>query len=383
MTKQPPKHIVFVNQSAGYLMIDIIHAFDGHSTARTLLAGFINPRNHQLDANVEVVRIIPYDRSSTVRRLFTWGWGFMQLLWYIKTRYKGAHLFLVSNPPMATLLPLLCRNRYSLLIYDVYPDALSEYRIFSERHLLIKWWKKANRKIYENADSIFTLSEGMRQLMGQYTSTDRINVVPVWTDNTFLQPISKSENPFIVEQGLQDKFVVMYSGNLGKTHELGILVDLAADLEQADVFFLLIGGGDQYKALEERIALCGLSNIRLLPWQPTVQLPYTLAAADIGVVSLGKEASRLSMPSKTFNLLSVGCPILGIAAAESALNQLIFEHQIGTCHTPQERQQMHDFILALRKDTSLHQQYRNNALQASLLYGPENAQQFVELSALV
>jgi hypothetical protein len=284
---------------------------------------------------------------------------------------------------MASLLPLLCRNSYSLLIYDVYPDALSEYRIFSERHLLIKWWKKANRKIYENADSIFTLSEGMRQLMGQYTSTSRINVVPVWTDNTFLQPISKSENPFIVEQGLQDKFVVMYSGNLGKTHELGILVDLAADLEQADVFFLLIGGGDQYKALEERIALCGLSNIRLLPWQPTVQLPYTLAAADIGVVSLGKEASRLSMPSKTFNLLSVGCPILGIATAESALNQLIFEHQIGTCHTLQERQQMRDFILALRKDTSLHQQYRNNALQASLLYGPENAQRFVELSPLV
>jgi hypothetical protein len=370
-------HIVFVNQSAGYLMIDIIHAFGGHSTGRTLMAGFVNPRNHPLDADVEVVRIIPYDRSSTVRRLFTWGWGFLQLLWHIQTRYRGAHLFLVSNPPMATLLPLLCRNSYSLLVYDVYPDALAEYRIFSEGHPLIKWWKNANRKIYGKADHIFTLSEGMRQLMGQYTSPERITVVPVWTDNTFLQPIPKGENPFLAAQGLQDKFVVMYSGNLGKTHELSILVDLAADLEQADVFFLLIGGGDQYKALEERIAQCGLSNIRLLPWQPTDQLPYTLAAADIGVVSLGKEASRLSMPSKTFNLLSVGCPILGIADAASALGQLIHTHQIGACHAPHERQQMRDFILGLRQNASLHQQYRDNALQASLHYGPENAARFV------
>lgn len=360
-------------------MIDIIHAFQQEFDEQVLIAGLVNPRNHPLDKQVRVESVITYDRSSTLRRLWTWIAGFVQILYLAKWKYRQAHLFLVSNPPLATLLPLFCRNTYSLLIYDVYPDTLTEYNIFSPQNFFVRWWKKANRKIYRNAHRIFTLSEGMQALMSQYVAPEQITIVPVWTDNTFLKPISKQENPFLREQGLTDKFLVMYSGNLGKSHELQVLIALAEKLNDKNIFVLIIGGGDQYKSLESMISTRKLDNIRLLPWQPTELLPYTLAAADLGVVSLGSEASLLSMPSKTFNLMSVGCPIMAIVDPQAALAKLVAQHGIGQDFEASAIEEMADFIVSLSENKAHHQQLSEQSLATSRKFGPENALKFVEI----
>lgn len=368
--------ILFINQSSGYLMIDIIEAFQEIAEQRALAAGLINPRNKQLDNTVKVESIITYDRSSTFRRITTWLIGFLQTWWLVLTRYRKAHLFIVSNPPLAPLLPLFCGNSFSLLIYDVYPDALEEYKVLSSSNPFIRLWKRWNKRIFPRAHSIFTLNKGMKSLLSQYVPEDRIEVVPVWTDNSFLQPIPKEQNVFRKEQGLQDCFLITYSGNLGKSHELNVLVDLAEKLQADNVFVLIIGGGDQYKSLKTKIEVSGLLNIRILPWQPTEKLPQTLSAADLGVVSLGKEASALSMPSKTFNLLSVGCPILAIAEHDATLSKFIDRHQVGQHFKAESLQEMVAFVRALTQHTRKHDQLCQNALQASLDYGPENAVKF-------
>jgi len=105
---------------------------------------------------------------------------------------------------------------------------------------------------------------------------------------------------------LQDKFIIMYSGNLGKTHNIETLVSLAEILKDESYYILIIGGGTQFTSIQALIEQKKLKNIKLLPWQPVEKLPFTLASADIGVVSLGSKASNLSIPSKTFNLMSVG-----------------------------------------------------------------------------
>lgn len=358
-------------------MIDIIEAFQEIAEQRALAAGLVNPRNKQLGNTVKVKPIIAYDRSSTFRRITTWIIGFLQTWWLVLTRYRKAHLFIVSNPPLAPLLPLFCRNSFSLLIYDVYPDALEEYKVLSSSHPFIRLWKSWNKRIFPRAHSIFTLNEGMKSLLSQYVSEDRIEVVPVWTDNSFLQPIPKEQNTFRKEQGLHDYFLITYSGNLGKSHELTVLVNLAEKLQADNVFVLIIGGGEQYKSLKTKIKASGLTNIRLLPWQPTEKLPQTLSAADLGVVSLGKQASALSMPSKTFNLLSVGCPILAIAEPDAALSKFIDRHQVGKHFKAEALQGMVEFVRTLTQQSEKHDQLCQNALQASLGYGPENARTFV------
>ena len=225
---------------------------------------------------------------------------------------------------------------------------------------------------------IVTLSGIMKDNLSQYIGHDKIEVIPIWTDNTFLKPMLKIENSFLVDLGLEDKFIIMYSGNLGRTHNIEILLDLAEKLSEHPYFFLIIGGGDQYEFIKKEIDHRKLTNVKLMPWQTPDKLPLTLAAADIGVVSLGDEGANFSIPSKTFNLMSVGVPILSIASSESALATLIEENQIGKNFEKDNIQDMLTFVTSLFEDENKRLSYRESALETSKNFGPDNALKFVD-----
>ena len=139
--------IVFINQNAGYLMIDIIHAHADYPQ-RTIIAGKLIERNAKLDKEVKFEKIIAYNRSSSIKRLFTWSWGFIQILWLVKVRYRKAELFIVTNPPFASFLPLFSSNVFSLLVYDVYPDVLIAYKMIDLNSFISRFWKNLNKRIF-------------------------------------------------------------------------------------------------------------------------------------------------------------------------------------------------------------------------------------------
>lgn len=357
-------------------MIDIVNAVSKHFKNSILIAGTITQRNTPLDEKVNIQKIVSFNRKSALRRLITWSLGFIKTLYLIKTKYRNSHLFLTTNPPFAPLIPLFCSNTFTLLVYDVYPDVLTEFKVLPKNSIFVKLWQKANRKIYAKADQLFTISEGMKTCMENYSGTSVVNVVPIWTDNHFLKPIPKNENPFIISQGLQGKFIVMYSGNLGITHELDVIIEIAAKCNRSDLFFLIIGDGEKKIQLQKKIDDYHLGNCRILPLQPVEVLPYSLSAADIGIVSLGKGAAMISVPSKTFNLMSVGVPLLCIASSESELSALVQKHKIGKCFDPEDAAGMMDFILITIDNDLYLNELKSNSLFASKQYGPENAECF-------
>ncbi len=370
-----PKEIVYINQNAGYLMIDIINAKD-NSFKKSIITGKIIPRNKQLAADVTINKIITYNRSSSIKRIFSWIWGFIQILFLVKFKYRKAELFIVTNPPFSTFLPLLCQNKFSLLVYDIYPDAFVQYGILNKKSKLIKYWENANKKIYPKAQNIYTLSNGMKNLLSNYVNEAKISVVPIWTDNTFLKPIPKHENEFILKNNLQNKFVVMYSGNLGFSHDVEIIPEIAKIITIPEIDFLIIGDGDKKSLIEQKIKDYQLTNCKLLPWQETKMLPFSLAAADLSIVTLGKEASLLSVPSKTFNIMSVGTPLLCIASQKSELAQLVKTNKVGKIFDANQLEEIKDFILQLFNNKNLLEQYKQNSLLTSKLFGPENANKF-------
>jgi glycosyltransferase involved in cell wall biosynthesis len=368
--------IVFINQNAGYLMIDIINAHE-HYKERSIIAGKLVSRNNLLDKAVKFENIITYNRTSSLKRLFTWVWGFIQILWLVKTRYRKSELFIVTNPPFAVFLPLFCSNKYSVLVYDVYPDVLSAYNYLKKDSLIARMWSKANRKIFLNAQSVFTISEGMKRSLSKYAAPEKIEVVPLWADNFFLKPVEKDQNIFIKQYNLQGKFLIIYSGNLGHSHSVEILVEIAGAVEDKDIFFVIIGEGDKKQLISSLIKSKGLENFLLLPWQPVEMLPYTLSAADLAVVTLGKEASAFSVPSKTFSLLSVGAPLLCIADAQSELASLVDHYQAGKCFHTEELEKIISFIHSVKSDKNYHAALKQNAINASKEFGPKNAFKFV------
>lgn len=369
------KEIVYINQNAGYLMIDIIHA-KGGDWKKSIISGKIIPRNKQLDSNIFVSKIITYDRSSSLKRIFTWIWGFIQILFLVKTKYKNAELFIVTNPPFTTFIPLFCKNEFSILVYDVYPDAFVQYGFLSNTSKIVRNWEKINKKIYKRAKKIYTLSNGMKDLLSKYVNDDKLKVVPIWTDNTFLKPLLKEENTFILNNKLQKKFIVMYSGNLGFSHDVEIIPEIAKAIKEPEIEFIIIGDGDKKELIQQKIRNYKLENCKLLPWQETKMLPYSLAAADISIVTLGKEASLLSVPSKTFNILSVGTPLLCIASLNSELANLVNENKVGKIFEPSQISEITDFILLIYSNRDLHDEFKKNSLMTSKLFGPENAAKF-------
>ena len=360
-------------------MVDIVNAYASQGFICTLITGLLVTRSQPLHPQVSIRKILTYNRNNSFNRLITWGFGSLQILILTFTKYRKSHLFIVSNPPFAPLLPLLLNNSFDLLIFDIYPDALIELQYLKDSSAIIKIWKKANKLIFKKADRIFTLTNGMKNVLKQYTFEKKITVAPLWSDNEFLKPISSSNNPFIKQYGLADKFIVLYSGNIGIAGGVDIILDMAQRIHNKNIIFVIIGSGARKAELENRVSKEKILNCLLLPWQDVSQLPYTLSAANLAVVTLGKGASRLAIPSKLFSLLSVGAPILGITQKESDLRQLIEDHEIGSCFGPDQISETVAFINNLANNPEYCRKLSNNAILASRSYTKNNAKIFLEL----
>ena len=168
--------------------------------------------------------------------------------WKIIFHHRKEDVLYVSNPPFCPLLPLIIRNNFSLLIWDIYPDVLVNQHVVSNDSIISKWWQKSNRKVYQKAKRIYTLSNGMKECLARYVEEDKIKVIPLWPDNANLQRIDKSQNLFIKDNRLEGKFIVMYSGNMGNTHRMDVLVDVAKNIQDKDIIFVLIGEGGNNRA---------------------------------------------------------------------------------------------------------------------------------------
>lgn len=369
--------IVLLDQTSGYLQVDMLHALANKYDETAIIAGSIVERNRKLPEDTSWNKTIRYDKSTSFRRLMSWTVSSVQMWYHVVTKYRRDKLFIITNPPFAIFLPLILRNRYSILVYDVYPDILYTTGYLGRRSWIVRIWEKLNKKIFRSADNIYTISNGMKREVAKYADDSKIEVVPIWTDSDFFKPIARKDNKFLKELGLQEKFIMQYSGNLGNTHDVDVLVDVAAELQgYDDIFFIIIGEGGKKQLIEDKISKYKLKNCLLLPWQPAEMLPYTFSAPDIGVVTLGHESSTMSVPSKTYNLMSAGLPILAIASEVSELNSLIQHYKIGACFSGDNAKGIKSFILKMRDNPELCAEYSKNARAASNDFSVENAEIF-------
>jgi hypothetical protein len=370
--------LVLIDQAAGQKQIAILEAMKLRYEKRIIIAGTLNERDLKLDKSVIWEKNICYNRFNLFLRIISWFRFSFKTFWIIKRKYPNADLFIVSNPPLNLFVTLFLKNKFDVLVFDLYPDALTEYNYISKNSILYSWWERRNIKIFKEARRIFTLSDGMVNKLSKYTSKEKIEIVPLWTDTSFLKPIQKINNPFVADQNLKDKFVVMYSGNMGLTHPVELILDLAMQMRDcSDVYFLLIGGGHKFKMIQNKINSLSLENIRILPWQESKVLPYSMNSADLGVVTLDEIASELSVPSKIFDLFSIGVPVLGVGSTESELSKLLLNYDCGICFNKQQITEMEHYILKLKNESNYYKLISKNSLYASTFHTPSNANKFL------
>ena len=153
---------------------------------------------------------------------------------------------------------------------------------------------------------------------------ERVRVVPPWSLDRYAFFNAEGRAAFRELHGLQGKYVVMYSGNHSPVHPLDMLLEVAGRLKPDSRFcFVFVGGGSEFGRLRGVSEERGLANVKFLPYQPIESLSGSLSAADLQAVVLGSAMVGTIHPSKLYNILAVGTPLLYVGPERSHISDAL------------------------------------------------------------
>lgn len=369
---------IYIVQVTRQLSIDILNNFAKQGKEIFLITGIIESNYESLDPRIKIVSFNKHNSTSAVKRMFSWSVFTFLSFFYVLFSSRKKELILVTTPPFIVFTGLFfkkIRNQnYHLIIWDLYPDVLINFKVLKESSVVIRIWKKLNAQCFDKAETIFTLGKHLADAIEKYTKKDLI-IIPNWVNTDFLKPMPKSENSFAIQHQLTEKVVVMYSGNLGMTHNIESIVDTAEILkDNTQIHFVIIGDGVKKAMITQMVKEKMLTNVLLLPYQDKEVLPYSLSCADIGIVTLSEGAENISVPSKTYYMLAAGTAILALSSDESELGILIEKHNCGRVFSKPNAQSIADFIVYLSKNQHELGKFKENSRKASFDYTPKNAE---------
>ncbi|GAB2680578.1 glycosyltransferase family 4 protein [Flavihumibacter cheonanensis] len=373
------KNIVIVNQAVNYLTIGLCNSFNNHGYRVTLITGSIHTQGEYLHSNISVKYIAKWKEKPAFSKLRSYLWGTIQIWWLLISKFRNNDVLFVSIPPNAYLLSIILPNRCSMLIWDVYPDSFKILGM-DEKHILYRIWSYFNKIAFKKSYKIFTIGDRMAELLGQYVNSEKLLITPIWSIFQKNERVAKNENYFVHKHNLMDKFVVQYSGNIGMTHNVELLVEIAKLLkDESDILFLIIGRGPRADSLIKYVEEQRLNNCLFLPFQSDTDFPYSLSSADLGVVILDGVTSKGSIPSKTYNLMSFGIPILSITSKESELHDYSIRFNYGKSFDGTELRKAAEFIKEIKMDKDIYNQMSKNSLEAAKNFRRNNADKIIEL----
>lgn len=264
----------------------------------------------------------------------------------LKLAQKGDTLIAKTDPPLisvvAALVSTIKRAHLINWLQDLFPEVAAELGVKLARGLPYRLLKTIRNKTLRHAEMNIAIGELMAErLRREGIPSHKITVIHNWADGEQLKPVPHEQNPLRTEWGLQGKFVVGYSGNLGRSHDFSTILDAAEALKQRDdIVFLLIGGGAQLPRVQQECREKGLSNVMFKPYQPREKLSESLSVADVHLISLKPELESLIVPSKFYGVLAVGRPVIFIGDLQGELAKIIQNQKCGEIVTQNDANQL-------------------------------------------
>lgn len=302
------------------------------------------PRRETHDGvDVHRVRSTRFDKDRIPLRVVNWlSFAFFVFVRLLRRGGSDDARLVLSNPPILPfvtwVLKRLRGTPYVYLIYDMYPDMPIGLGVISGDGLVARSWEAGIRMVYRDADRIVVLGDSMEQRLVEKMADDpdfdpdKIEVIPNWEDEEFVQPMDKADNEFAREADTRDQFTLLYSGNIGRYHELETAIDAVSLLEdrgRSDVQLLVIGDGARKEELESYVEGHGVENVRFLPFQPLERVPETLTCADASLVGIVPEMEGICVSSKLYSSLATGQPVLAVVGEGDEVARVVREHDCG------------------------------------------------------
>lgn len=255
-------------------------------------------------------------------------------LWRCLTLPTPDVIVTLTSPPqigvVGRLLQRLKRATHIHWCMDLFPDVGVTFGVIREGGLMHRLNAWVTSRYMRSAERVLVLSRHMAQKVRTYgVDPERISIVPVWADGRKLTPVERQENRFLKTHHLEDKFVVMYSGNLAQGGDIETLLSAVIELrDEEDLAFVLISEGPRFEEFRQRCEAAGLNNTLFLPYQKREDLSHSLSAASVHIVTnkVGMEGVR--EPCKVYGILAAGCPFV-LVGGECVATDLARDHEIG------------------------------------------------------
>jgi len=247
------------------------------------------------------------------------------------TARRGDALVSLTDPPLIGIGVWLAAGvrgaRLFHWVQDIYPELAMELG----GHRWLRVLRPLRNLAWRRADRCVTLgSEMAAVLVAAGVAEEKLSVAPNWAPAGLAPAPTAAADSLRTEWGLTGKFVVAYSGNLGRVHDLDPVLALAEALRAAPhIAIVFIGGGAQRAPLEAEAARRGLTNVVFRPPQPRARLAETLALGDVHLVTLRPGCERYVFPSKLYGATAVGRPVIFLGPGGCELARLIVERGFG------------------------------------------------------
>ena len=240
-----------------------------------------------------------------------------------------------TDPPLISVVVRVVvgvrKTNFVNWLQDLFPEVAIALNVRGFDGWLGKWLFKIRNSSLKHADMNIVIGERMRErLISEGVETSKIQVIHNWADGTAIKPITNEKNSLREEWGLEGKFVVGYSGNLGRAHEFKTIIEAAEKLkEEKDIVFLFIGGGAQVELVKEVARKQNLNNLIFKPYQPREMLNQSLGLPDVHLVVLRPEMEGLIVPSKFYGIAAAAKPTLFIGDTQGEIAEILRNSEAG------------------------------------------------------
>jgi len=267
-----------------------------------------------------------------------------------KITKKGDTLVAKTDPPLisviAAIIAKLKRAHLVNWLQDLFPEVAAELGIKLATGIIYKVLKGIRNKTLHQAKMNVVIGELMAERLRKEGIPDKqITVIHNWADGEQIKPVAHDKNPLRKQWNLEGKFVVGYSGNLGRSHDFSsILASAEALKNNPKIQFLFIGAGAQLPSIKQQCKEKGLNNVMFKPYQPREKLDQSLSVSDVHLISLKPELEGLIVPSKFYGVLAAGRPVIFIGDNEGELAKVIKRENCGQVAKQDDYQELVDSV---------------------------------------
>lgn len=308
-----------------------------------------------IDLNIITATKLSGNKNSLIGKIkntFHICFAFGKLI--IKNVKSNDTVFAVTNPFLLIII-LGCirffkKFRYILLVHDVFPENTIPAGLSSKKSVFFQLTKLIFNWSYQKADQLIVLGRDMAEILSNKINKTgtKINVIENWFDNDLEIDKQVDRNSFL-GLDLTGKIVIGFAGNIGRVQNLQIFLNIFKNVENSKLHFVIIGEGVAKNEIVGIINQNNLTNVTYLGPKLRSEQSIFLNCYDIGLITLSKGMYGLGVPSKTYNLLAMGRPLIYIGDKRSEVDLLVREHNVGWSFNWDEENDILAFLNSLEK----------------------------------